>query len=99
MKSSEVTAHADELEDIMIETAGLDPDITAELSDEYAIHVWALKHINHSYPFEQALRVQEICDQIEGRLPRVSNRVFDQYTVYMGLLAILLQEVPRKEEL
>jgi len=98
MLKAEVIKKADELEDMLISTAGLDEDITLELLDEYSIHVWALKYINDDYPFVKALRIQEICDNVERRSPKVSSETYEQYVVYLKLLAVCLEEIPRKDK-
>ena len=99
MTNQDVISKSDELEDTLITTAGLDSDITTELLDEYAIHVWALKSADSDYPLEQAIRIQEICEEVESKLPRVRPTVFGQYVIYLNLLAICLEKITKRREM
>jgi hypothetical protein len=96
MKAQTVRDRADKIEDSLIMISGIDENITRELLDEYAINVWALKYVNDDYPFVQALRLQDICEEIESRLPRVSDKIFNEYVNYLDLLSICMQEIPRR---
>lgn len=87
----EVTFQIEELEDLLIEMA--DFDHATILLDEYAIRVWALKSLSDPYPYDQAIRITEICDTIEKQLPHVSDELFEQYATYIDMLAICLQNI------
>ena len=85
----EIIEKADELEDLLVTMS--DFDHSKVLLDEYAIHIQALKSMGDIYPYDQAIRIGEIRDVIESRLPNVSDEVFEQYVVYINLLAICLE--------
>ena len=86
-----LSKEADELEDLLISMS--DFDRSHVLLDEYTIRVWALKSINDIYPYDQAIRITDICDVLEDKLPRVSDNVFEQYVIYLNLLAICLKNI------
>ena len=82
------------IEGSFISIAGLDQELERELLDEYSVNAWALKAIGDEWIWEQAIRVQEICDTIESRIPKISEEVMNEYVAYNILLAICLYEVP-----
>jgi len=81
----------EEIEDVLINTAGLDQDTTDQLLKEYSGICKILRSVDDDYPLMQAIRFQEICDEIEKQLPDVSEEVFEQYVIYMNLLAICME--------
>jgi len=98
MKSkSEIVSEMEEIEDTLIDTAGMNWEYSLELLDDYAIRCWALKIRGDSYPLEQAIRLQEIFEEIEKLMPNVSDLVFEQFCIYIHLLAISLEPVERRK--
>lgn len=98
MKRAEIRQKANDLEDTMIDAAGIvDDSIITGLLQDYSVHVWALKHVGDDYPLEQALRIQDIVNAVEQRLPHVSEGVYEEYVVYLKLYSICLETIPRKE--
>jgi len=88
-----------ELEDTLISIAGLDEELTNELLDEYCINVWALKSVDDTWIWEQTIRLQEIVDTIETRMPRISDKIFEEYIMYLNLLAICFYNIPKLRKL
>ena len=86
-------AEANEFEDLLIDMS--DFDRSGVILDEYATRIYALKSIGDDYPYDQAIRITDICGVIEGKLPKVSDEIFEQYTIYLNLLAICLENIRR----
>ena len=94
MTKEEIISNANELEESLRIVYGLDDDgFYRELLDDYSINIWALKSIGDSYPYDRAIEFQEKCDNIEARIPNITEEEFNEYTFYTELLAISLYEV------
>jgi len=88
-----VISEIEELEGLLIDMS--DFDNSRVLFDEYTIRMWALTSIGHVYPLDQAIRLTEICEDLEPLLPSSSEEMFEQYTVYLNLLGICLEDIRR----
>ena len=90
MNRETLIAKANELEDLIIEMGDID---SAEvLFDMYKSCILSLKQQDDDYPIDQATRFLDICDVIDQKLPNVSDIEFEQYAIYLRLLAICLEE-------
>ena len=87
MTETDIIKKAEELEDLMILMA--DFDNATPLLEQYKSYIIMLANTN--YPYYQAIRFSDICNTIAGRLPAVSNEIFEQYVTYLTLLAICLE--------
>lgn len=94
MKRADVISSADYLEDAMIDTAGIVADdvITALLQD-YSVYVWALKSVGDDYPLEQAMRIWDIIEFVESKLPNVPETIYERYVVYLKLYSICMESI------
>ncbi|MFA5728478.1 MAG: hypothetical protein WC957_03550 [Candidatus Neomarinimicrobiota bacterium] len=90
MGKERLANRADELEDLMIESQ--DFDIASVMSDEYRQLTRILKTLGSSYPYEQAIRMVDICELLEKKMPNIPKPVFEEYVIYQNLIAIILEE-------
>lgn len=94
MKRADVIAKANDLEDTMIDAAGIvGDDIITELLQDYSVHVWALKSVGDDYPLEQAIRIWDIIEFVESKLPDVPEHIYDWYVVYLKLYSICMETI------
>ena len=94
MRRVDVIAKANELEDTVIDAAGIvNDDIITDLLQDYSIHVWALRHVGDDYPLEQAIRIWDIITFVEDKLPNVPENIYERYVVYLKLYSICTESV------
>jgi len=91
MNKVEVISKAEELKEVCRQAQGYSQEFYEELLDDYSIHIWALKSIGDSYPWEQVLEIQEHHSKIEELLPNVSDKVFEEYIFLNDLIGVLLK--------
>lgn len=97
MKRADVIQRASDLEDVIVDAAGIisDDTITGLLQD-YSVHVWALKYADDDYPLEQAIRIWDIIEFVESKLPDVPELIYEQYVVYLKLYSICTEALEKE---
>lgn len=85
----------DELEDILINTAGIDWEYSHQLLQDYDSMCQVLKESGDNYPYDQSIRLYEIYNELETQLPNVSDNIYEQYVIYLNLLAICLEPIKK----
>ena len=94
MTKTEIIAKTKDLEESLRGAHSIDQNFYNELLEEYELHMLTLKSVGDSYPWEQAIIIQEKHDkmsQLLGQAPLgMSNDDFEEYIILGDLLAVLL---------
>jgi hypothetical protein len=89
----QVKSKAIELSSSLFYAIQADQSFYEELLNDYYINIGALKYVDDPYPMELAIDLEEKMEPIKKILPRVSDDMFDQYTVMLGMLGACYMDV------
>ena len=94
MVRKEAINKIEELELSLSEAQRIDEAFYQELLDDWSIHIWALKSIHDSYPYDRAIDFEGRKTQLELVLPDSSKEFCEEYLRLCNLLEIIYYELP-----